>query len=259
MKRTILLLSLLTLACSAQRPPPPAQDLSQAVESLKRRVLELQRQAAVDKVEIERLRQKVAALESRFDAAAVALRRQEEQPRGLDDEHVPSANAVQVIEVADLEEPLEELEPPQESPVPAPKSESPSAQGAQAQEVTAAAQALYDQGYSLFHQGRSVDAEETFERFLNAFGRTDLADNAQFWIGECRLSRGELQSALSAFRETVRSYESANKAPDALLRVGDTLKMMGDLDGARLSYEEVQRRYPGGPASDRAASLLDSL
>jgi len=45
--------------------------------------------------------------------------------------------------------------------------------------VEPAAQALYDRGYSLFHQGRYLDAEATFQRFLQAYSETDLSDNAQ--------------------------------------------------------------------------------
>ena len=39
--------------------------VEQEIEALKTRVLELQRQATIDKVEIDRLRQKLSALEDR--------------------------------------------------------------------------------------------------------------------------------------------------------------------------------------------------
>ncbi len=257
-------------------------------------MLELQRQATIDKVEIDRLRQKLAALEDRVvreaeERAAAAARAN--APRGIEEETVPAPRTVQVIEVSDLEEPLEEEEPPLEeeeppptapsvaaasrppvasSAPPVPQADRPAAAPSVADgpsgsavagetKVTPAAQALYDQGYSLYHQGRYVDAEETFQRFLAVYGATDLGDNAQFWIGACRLGRNELQSALAAFRQTVREHPEGNKAPDALLAAGGVLERLNDAEGARTTYLEVESRFPGSTASTEAAKRRERL
>jgi tol-pal system protein YbgF len=255
-------------------------------------VLELQRQATIDKVEIDRLRQKLGALEERVareaeERAAAAAR--VNAPRGLEEEKVPAPRTVQVIEVSDLEEPLEEEEavvdeepPPTapaiaatrpveapsvapgtsaERPAPAPTVDDGPSGSLVAGEtkITPAAQALYDQGYSLYHQGRYVDAEETFQRFLAVYGATDLGDNAQFWIGECRLGRNELQSALAAFRQTLREHPDGNKAPDALLAAGGVLERLNDAEGARTTYLELERRFPESTASAEAAKRRQRL
>jgi tol-pal system protein YbgF len=144
---------------------------------------------------------------------------------------------------------------------PAPQvADGPSGFGVAAEtQITPAAQALYDQGYSLYHQGSYVDAEETFQRFLAAYAATDLADNAQFWIGQCRLGRNELQSALAAFRQTVREHPQGNKAPDALLAAGQVLERLNDTPGARATYLEVERQFPGTTASAEAAKRRQRL
>ncbi|HVR28303.1 MAG TPA: tol-pal system protein YbgF [Thermoanaerobaculia bacterium] len=244
-------------------------------------MVELQRQTTVDKVEIDRLRQKLAALEERLDREAeerAAAAARASAPRGLREENVPAPRRVEVIEVSDLEEPLDEaiqeesqaasgpastLSTGAVRPEPAPPAgtESAPAGGPSVATtiITPAAQALYDQGYSLYHQGRYTDAEETFHRFLAAYARTDLGDNARYWIGECRLARNELQGALDAFRETVREYPDGNKTPDALLRAGEVLERLGDADGARASYREVERRFPESAASAEASGRLERL
>jgi tol-pal system protein YbgF len=125
--------------------------------------------------------------------------------------------------------------------------------------VVPAAQALYDRGYTLYHQGRYLDAESSFQRFLQAYPRTDLSDNAQFWIGESRYARGDISGALSAFRETLQQYPAGNKIPDALVKEGDCLAGMGDRDGARQSYEEVVRRFPGSAAAVMAGDRIADL
>ena len=108
---------------------------------------------------------------------------------------------------------------------------------------------LYDRGYTLFHQGHFVDAEASFQRFLQANPGSELADNAQYWIGECRYSRNDLKGALAAFREVVEKYPKGNKVPDAMLKAGQCLEGMGDVEGARVTYREVVRRFPGSAAA----------
>lgn len=251
MRTTMALLCLLTLGCSSLTGGG-SSELTGDVAALKARVLELQRQTTADQVEIERLRQRLSELEVAVEERATASA-EESDVRGIDREEVPAPRRVEVIEVADLEEPLEEDAPA----VAEDQSDSPPTQ--QTQEVTATAQALYDQGYSLYHQGRHVQAEETFQRFLEAYSDTDLADNAQYWIGECLLGRNELQAALAAFRETVRRYPQGNKAPDALYKVGVVMERLGDIEGARATYAEVQRRFPDSPVSGMASSRLEAL
>ena len=111
--------------------------------------------------------------------------------------------------------------------------------------ATPAVQALYDRGYTLYHQKHYVDAEASFQRFLQAEPNSELADNAQYWIGECRYSRGDMRGALAAFRETVARYPAGNKTADALLKAGMSLENLGDKEAARTTYQEVLKRYPG--------------
>ncbi len=125
--------------------------------------------------------------------------------------------------------------------------------------LTDAAQELYDRGYTLYHQGRYVDAESAFRRFLQSHAGTELADNAQYWIGEARFARGDLQAALAAFRETASRFPEGNKVPDALLKAGETQGALGDAEGARETYQEVLRRFPGTTAAAVAEDRLADL
>ena len=115
--------------------------------------------------------------------------------------------------------------------------------------VSPATQALYDRGYSLYHQGHFVDAEASFQRFIQGNPKSELADNAQYWIGECRYSRNDLKGALAAFREVVERFPKGNKVPDAMLKSGQCLEGMGDVEGARVTYREVVRRFPATAAA----------
>lgn len=169
------------------------------------------------------------------------------------------------IDETDIEVPVTQAapsSPPVTLPAaPAPPSAAltPGAAGNKGEPATPAVQALYDRGYTLYHQKHYVDAEASFQRFLQAEPGSELADNAQYWIGECRYSRGDMRGALAAFREAVARYPQGNKTPDALLKAGMSLEALGDKEGARNTYQEVLRRFPStavaAVAEERRAKL----
>jgi tol-pal system protein YbgF len=250
-------------ARTADRPPAEVQEL-------RARVLELQRQAAVTEVELERLSRQVAALEARLGISpggAGARPAPAPAPRATAPSRssgaAPPALREPEFEVEDIApaEPSRRPAPPPAAPPRAVEEPAPSGRrpAAAAQEVTAEAQALYDRGYTLYHQGRYVDAESSFQRFIQSHPATELTDNAHYWIGESRLARGDVSGALAAFRETVERYPDGNKVPDALLKVGEAMAALGDGEGAREAYQEVLRRFAGTTAAAVAEDRLRAI
>ncbi|MCB1055123.1 MAG: tol-pal system protein YbgF, partial [Acidobacteria bacterium] len=271
--------------------PDPA---AAQVEELKRRVLELQRQSAVHEIEIERLRQRLAAIEGGPAKGAPAQAARPATPPPPTPEPVvrtrpvrPAAPPAQPIEESDLDvqafgqpvtpplgddgrlpAPTAPSQPAPSQPAPSQAAPTAAAPGPQApaappaaatQPLTEAAQNLYDEGYTLYHEERFLDAEATFRRFLQAYAGTDLADNAQYWIGESRYARKDYQGALAAFSETVQRFPDGNKVPDAMIKAGQCLELLGDLDAARDTYEEVERRFPNSAASVAAGEHLKAM
>lgn len=238
-------------------------DLQDEVDELKNRVLELQRKAAVSEVEMARLREQVAVLDARLKTAGGAAPR----PRQAAPTAAPRATAEvteeateELIEVAEL---LEPVAVDVATPVP-PSAESSSTMAPKtgvvpSEPLPPAAQALYDRGYTLFHQGQYLDAEASFQRFLESYPESDLSDNAEYWIGECRFARRDYPGALQAFRRTVTRYPKGNKVADALLKAGQTHEQLGDVAAARRSYQEVGRRFPDSAAAVAANERLQSL
>src|SRR5260370_181163 len=90
--------------------------------------------------------------------------------------------------------------------VPAPGSAPAAGEGAGGEATTPASQALYDRGYTLFYQGHFVDAETSFQRFLQVNPKSELADNAQYWIGECPYSPNRVKGTLPAFPQRGPKY-----------------------------------------------------
>jgi len=224
----------------------------QDLETAKDKIRTLQTEAAASERKVDELERRIESLErERQDTPAAEAPRRPQPPvtESSASGARPGSGPLTRIEIdeSDLDAP---------TPAGTAQALGTSAAGAT---VTAEAQALYDRGYTLFHEGRYVDAETAFRQFLQSYGTTDLGDNAQYWIGECRWGRRDFRGALDAFRETVERYPDGNKVPDALLKVGQSLEELSDSAGARLAYEEVLSRYPDSRAAlvarDRKAEL----
>jgi tol-pal system protein YbgF len=262
MRRTALALAvgLLTTGCGSGLMPSSEPEPDELAE-IKSRILELQRTAAMSRVEIDRLRQQVVALEARLGIgdAPSAVTEPEPPVEPPPPASEPLVRATPTVEVSDLEiRPAEPVPQPVEPPPPAPTTPGASAAGPAAP-TSEAAQALYDRGYTLYHQGRYVDAEAGFRRFLQAYPDTSLSDNAQYWIGESRFARGDYDGALAAFREVGQRFPGGNKVADSLLKAADCLQRLGEAESARSTYDEVIRRFPGSAAAAMAEERRGQL
>jgi len=262
MNRTSLLsfvvtIALLSVGCASSGQSAGQVDSSRDLAEMKERILELQEQAAVTRVEMDRLRVQVTDLEQKL-AGGMSTRAME--PSAGNAAPAPPVQTPPPMSAAS-ESPIEETDL---EPEPAVGAAMGGVGGSETtsttlQPVEPAAQALYDRGYTLYHQGKYLDSEASFQRFLQAYPSTELSDNAQFWIGESRFARGDTRGALAAFREVIQKFPEGNKVPDALIKEGDCLEKLGDRDGARDRYNEVKRRFPDSGAAVMAEDRLAGL
>lgn len=262
----VLIACLLALASAAG-----AGDKDEAADRahhLERQVVELRRELVMRDLEIERLAEELKSLRSRV--AELESSRQPAQPVGSPetlDAPEPNVDLTDGIEEVELEEP-----PRSELPAAEPDTRlrdsmqepSPGAStGPTRQPATATSpnggEELYDRGYQLFHEERYPEAERAFRLFLTQHPASELADNALFWIGESRWSRGDFAAALESYTATVERYPGGNKVPDALLKAGRCLETLGQVGRAVRTYEEVVLRFAGSAAAISAEERLEAL
>ena len=65
----------------------------------------------------------------------------------------------------------------------------------------ASEQATYDAGMAALRGGNYDKAVATFREVVTNYPNGDLAANAQFWIGESYYTKGDLESAITAYRK----------------------------------------------------------
>ena len=71
-----------------------------------------------------------------------------------------------------------------------------------------------------------------------------MAADAQFNLGESLYQRQSFQDAANEFVQLSKRYETSPKAPDALLRLGQSLFALNEKDLACVAFADVGRKYP---------------
>jgi len=119
--------------------------------------------------------------------------------------------------------------------------------------------ALYRKSFEALRAGRHDDAVQGFRDFVRAYPNHELADNSQYWLGECFYDRKDYASAVREFRKVIERYPSGNKVPDALLKVGFSYLSLGSNEAGRQTLSQLQRSYPRHEAASLASARLVEL
>jgi len=109
-----------------------------------------------------------------------------------------------------------------------------------------------------YYSRRYESAISGFTELLTVAPGHDLADNAQYWIGECYYAMGNYSKALEAFNK-VFDFPKSNKLADAHFKIGLTHLKLGDTAAAKEDFSAVVKNYPGTSAAKFASEQLQKL
>jgi len=70
-----------------------------------------------------------------------------------------------------------------------------------------------------------------------------MADS-QYWLGESYFQRQQYRDAAEAFLGVTTKFDKSAKAPDSLLRLGQSLAALKEKEAACAALGEVTRKYP---------------
>ena len=102
----------------------------------------------------------------------------------------------------------------------------------------------FDLGYGYIRRKDYASAELTLRDFLQRYPNDRMAPEVSYWLGESLFQRQRYQDAAEAYLVVTTKYETAGKAPDALLRLGQSLAAIGQKEMACASFAEIGRKYP---------------
>lgn len=115
---------------------------------------------------------------------------------------------------------------------------------------------LYRKAHEALALGHYDEAAQLLDRFLSKHPDHDYADNALYWLGECRYAEHDYPRAMENFRGVVDRYPNGNKVPDALLKVSYTYAALGQQENAKNALHELIRTYPQTDAALQAQAKL---
>jgi tol-pal system protein YbgF len=123
----------------------------------------------------------------------------------------------------------------------------------------AGAQAEYDSALATLRAGKPEEARKRFESFLSSWPKSDLAANAQYWIGESLYNQDRYADAVISFRQVHQSHPKHAKAAAALLKMGMAYQKLGDAQNARFYWEALLSDYPRSEPAGLARKMLPAL
>ena len=103
---------------------------------------------------------------------------------------------------------------------------------------------LYDQAAQDLTQGRYALALSGFQDFVQRFPASELADNAQYGIGECYFAQSKFDSAAVEYAKLDSLYPQGDKVPAALYKLALSQEKLGRASVAKKTLEDLIRRYP---------------
>src|SRR5271157_76906 len=102
-------------------------------------------------------------------------------------------------------------------------------------------------------------ALQEYQQYLKWYGNTDLAANAQFYIGDIHYRQKNFDQAVQDFDVVIEKYSENNKTPDAIYSKGLALKSLSRLTESHSEFLELIKLYPRNDLAAQACDQLKSM
>jgi tol-pal system protein YbgF len=135
----------------------------------------------------------------------------------------------------------------------------PTGAAATAAAAAPSADTLYSNGYRDLQTGKYDLSRQEFLDYLKYYGDTDLASNAQFYLGEIAYAQKQYADAIAQYDKVLTNYPKSFKLAPARLKKGMAQLELGQKAQGIRELREVVKRYPGTEEERRARAKLRDL
>jgi tol-pal system protein YbgF len=135
----------------------------------------------------------------------------------------------------------------------------PAAGTAPAQPQAPPPEQLYNDALRDYNAGKNDLAAQEFAQYVQVYGNTDLAGNAQFYLGEIQYRQGNLNGAVKSYNKVLDQYPGGNKSAAAQLKKGYALLDLGQKTEGVAELRSLITRYPKSPEAVQARERLSKL
>ncbi|HEY1708887.1 MAG TPA: tol-pal system protein YbgF [Rhizomicrobium sp.] len=138
-----------------------------------------------------------------------------------------------------------------------PRNEAPTQDSSAPPDDAAAAQdspyrAEFDTGLNLLGKAQYDDARAAFRAYADNHPKDDLAPQAVFWVGNIAFVQKDYPNAAHAFAEEIKKYPSNSRAPESMLKLGQSLVSMGQKKEGCFTLGAISATYPKSPKATLA-------
>ena len=117
----------------------------------------------------------------------------------------------------------------------------------------------YRRALQSYRSGQPDQAIQQFREYLRNNSKSDLADNAQFWIGEAYYSKGDYNRAIIELNEVLLKYPQGDQVPGALLALATSFSNSGDKIDAKLILQKLISDHPKSEEAEVGRQQLQTL
>lgn len=118
---------------------------------------------------------------------------------------------------------------------------------------------LYAYAYTQYTQGKYDEAIANFRRYVDAYGTTEAADNAQFWIGEGLFAQMRYAEALAEYDRLISTYPNGDKVIASQFKKGLSLLYLERREEGVAALRLVNASAPNSTEAAQARQELERL
>jgi tol-pal system protein YbgF len=121
------------------------------------------------------------------------------------------------------------------------------------------AQKIYDDAQRDLSAGSYDLALQGFQEFVRNYGTTQMAADAQFYIGEIYSRREDFETAIKEYDKVISDYSDSSRVANARFMKGVACMKLGRRTLAKKEFQTVVDKYPGNELANRSKEYLRAL
>jgi len=114
---------------------------------------------------------------------------------------------------------------------------------------SADAHAQFSAAMNLLAKARYDEASAGFRSFADTNPKDDFAPQAVYWIGDIAYVQKDFANAARAFAEVIKKYPNSARAPDSMLKLGQSLIAAGQKKEGCTALAALPAKYPHASAA----------
>jgi tol-pal system protein YbgF len=122
--------------------------------------------------------------------------------------------------------------------------------------IAVSPQRMFDTAWTDYTAGQWMLCIEGFDQYIRTFPRSEQADDAQYYAGECYTAENKHTEAVDAYNRTITNYPKGDYVPLAYYKRGLAFERLGQRDRARESWEFLIKTFPDHEAARLAKQRL---